>query len=796
MIKGLKVALIFLVPALSFSAAGLGFDGSTDSSVTNSSGVDLRYTQSDLDGNLTVSYLENGSLIGSSSNQSSEYLVEFNYSTNLTVYNLTAEASNSSSYSNESRQIDLEVDREKPNISSVSHVRNSNGSVSVSFSVSENGSGMEKLELFRIYSGEEKVDSLETGSEGSFELMDGNDEGLYGEALDYRLTAEDSAGNKESYIYDASVFPLDEVNPFLSSVSPVNDSVINNREKEMFRANFSDRLSGLEKLNLSLGNIFKNKTGIGSENSSIELNISELDNQETFEAEMWSVDEAGNSESFTSTFTTDRDAPEFSGEVFPDEQFIQSEKTLGIDVSGEENGQLAKVVCFLEGEELETDRRPNNNGVYSCGDVDPSAYLDGEKTLYAEVYDSVGNSRRVEIGSWIFDTRRPEVESAEIVPENGWDDPEVSLDVRDEASEIDEVQYWFEVYGEREIYDDIPDLKSAEIEFSPSTDGFSDGEHTLRLRVKDRTGKWSNVTELEYSLFKSERPEASLKSDEIEMSSNGSEDFEATLENTGQVGMLSATLNFSGVVRGSEEVGYIPMESSEEIEFEVEALNGTGVYNSTILLESRSLEQEFRVKTVLRATDEEKEALQNRTDKLNKSLTALKQNFTDIEKDRIPENRVEKVRKDIGSFRKSLENAERSIEQGRYYRTAEIIPEIEQKKERAQTSVNSLSRFKNNLQLLIYGIIGLAPVLMISGIYVSRRYKLNVIEKAVTRLKPRLMKPLRFLKSLIPRKGINKIYRDLAYSRKGTKLTIRLYQFKRKIKRLLKGESVEWKGYH
>lgn len=796
---------VFLLAALCLIASqanGLEFSDSTGSVSTDQKITNLTYTSSDLDGGLTVSYYKNGSLVNSSGDSSSDYRIEFNSSVadSFKVFNLTAVASNSSSYSNESREIILKVDTAKPEIqsNSLDYSRGDDGSINVSFTVDETGTGLKKIELVRRNNGTDRtVDTVEPGKDsGDFELVDANEEDVYGEEFDYTVNVEDEVGNTDSYDYDASVSPKDRIKPELTSVNPEDGATINNKETGNFTATLRDQLSGLQAVNLSLGTKKIEVTNIDSENRTVSMDISSFDDSETFTADIEAEDNAGNTVSFTKKFTTDRTPPNVGGDIFPDQDFIQSETTLGIDVSGEDTGEVDKVVCYLGDEELETDTRPNNNDVYSCGKVNPAEYKDGEKTLYAKYYDEVGNSNKVEIGSWIFDTGKPEIKAISIVPEYGWKAPEVNVDVKDKASEIEEVEYWFDAYTERETVDDIPDLKSTDVSFEPEVEGFSGGTHTLNIRVSDRTGKWSEVKQVDYHLKKSQRPKPKLNYSPIELSSNSSETFRATLRNSGQVGMLSTTLNFSDVLNGSKKIKYIPRSSSESLDITVTPRKNTGLYNSTLNLESSTQNKNYNIKTVIRATETEEKQLESRIESLKESLEGLKENYSRIDKKRVGEKRQERVLSEIQQLNHSLNRLKDFSREDKHYLVAENIEEAENKSRSAKRSVENLREYHNQLEILFYAGIGLIPVLLLGGVYLARYENVALAEQLKNRLFPIFNKPYRFSKSLVPRSQFNSFYRSIRYSQFGTAVAVKSYRVKRKLKKLLKRDGVNWKGYH
>jgi hypothetical protein len=213
-------------------------------------------------------------------------------------------------------------------------------------------------------------------------------------------------------------------------------------------------------------------------------------------------------------------------------------------------------------------------------------------------------------------------------------------------------------------------------------------------------------------------------------------------------------------------------------------------------LESSTQNKEYKIKTVIRATDAQEKKLEARIKSLYSSLQGLKQNYSSIDKERIREERQKKVLSRINRLNQSLEEIEELSDQEKYYMVAENLPEAENKSRFAKTSVENLKEYENQLEMLFYAGIGLIPVLLLGGVYLVRYENIALLEQLKKNLWPIIIKPYRLLKTLVPRTRFNDHYRSIRYSQFGTTVAVKSYRAKRKLKKLLKREGVNWKGYH
>lgn len=782
--KALIVLILVLLPA---TVLGASF---SESAVWKSSSSVTLELETDLP-NATVYFYnvtDGKSLIGKDS--SSPF--ETGFSPNISGYEkfeLEAVASNASE--NRTEELELYLDTEEPFIDtdSFGHERNSNGSIAVEFYGNDSGE-LDQASLIRIRDSEEETVMTVSvdGKEFDSDILDPNTDGIYDEALSYKVRLKDRAGNIVSEDYSQEIYPQDKTPPVIDSSDPESGSTINNKKEKKLEVTVEDQLSGLKSVNLTILDDTKSYSNVSGRKTTVQKDISSLDDKETFFPTLTVRDKAGNTADRRINFTVDRTPPDITGDLVPDQEYLTETAGIGIDVSDSDVSDVEKIDCLIEGEKFGSDGRTNSEDVYSCGEINPENYGESEKQISARFYDKVGNFKEVDIGEYIFDTESPEIEEISLFPEYTDRAPTVNISAFDHGSGLSRIFYSLE--GEEE--EDGPEMygKDDFKSFEPDIDSLENGNHELEVYIEDKTGKISETESREFYLNRTGTPKPELVYPNLTVDKTDTGTLEVEVANRGSISLLEGRFSLGKGFQGSSEKLRVQPGERVETEIEVSTARGPGIYRTDLTLSSKRLDEKKNLTVTVRAGPEERKKIRKRLSNLSESIQRLEARKSE-KNDTYSRDLLRRIGSKLEELRELESSVEESIEDKRYYSAADRL----ELKPRKVAAVEQEFRTAENIHTRNIVLMLLGLVVLVGGsagtFYLSRSRVGEFLEQKYSvreRLDP---EQALFLMPSLPSFSVSNRFIDLEMVK--VKSELFYYKVKKKYRRMRGKQTIDWR---
>lgn len=413
------------------------------------------------------------------------------------------------------------------------------------------------------------------------------------------------------------------------------------------------------------------------------------------------------------------------------------EYDLELTFSDEDESDEIDVTCF-DGSDDEIDSGTvdpsgGDSDSFTC-QVEGEDYAGSSTDIYVEMCDQAGNCKTSSTYTFNFDQSAPNIYdlatvSGATVFNSNFD---IEFEASDDASGVDEVEYYFE--EDTELGD------GTDIEYDSDTDSYtidlsdlsSGDDHVLHVRAKDEVGRWGDASTIEFEYYPNEKPEVSLSVPEsMEVIYGEEKSFDVTVENSGKLYIEEVEVSVSAAdfYSDSENVSSLKSGDSETVSFDLNADDASlGTHDVTVSTESPSASKSFEV--LVRASENQEENInQTYQDYLSK-LEELKQNATEL-KPGLSQERKQRLEANLSDFESKVQNAEEAIANGKYYRAKSILSDIETDYSAAQQSYETVKEEQAAAdQRRTYMIIGVVLLLGLGGLgaffLASDEYDLNL----------------------------------------------------------------------
>jgi len=721
--KSFKILLTGLIVALMAGAvSGLEITDPNDGAANNS---ELEFNVSVDSGNYENIGLEivNGGVIASSGSLSSvgEYVWQSGdtYWSNGTY---PVRAFNDSSGA-ASASIDVIIDESADNVTSISADNQSDGSIELSLSwETEGDSSPAYLNITR--------EEEESGNKTYFKKtsIDSSFVDTQTQFKDYKYSATviDEAGNRNEALSSSTgyISVTDGVSPAIQIQNPADDSYISSTSPEI-QVDVSDDLAGLKNASIVLDDQEQNITGLsGDKSTSLDLSTEDLE-EEKYEPEVVAHDTEDNRENVSWTFTVDTTGPSPSASLTPDpdeQEYLSTETPIGVEVDSGDVGskEVARVVCYVDdpsdyGYDF-GESSTYEDGSFRCGDLNPAEYSGGDHNVYAQFYDEAGNREEQNLGEYTFDTESPEIDRLDISPEYTNKEPNVTVEGADAGSGLQDAEYMFSDNVEAGQGSGISaGFEDDEFVFNPNLRNKEDGDYTLYVRVQDGSGKWSETSSNDFTLNRGALPDPQLSTDELNITSGSSTDFEVTVHNDGKVPLMGAELSFRNGFEGSRNDIDVSGESSETYTMQVSTNESFRQTQATLELVASTVSRNITVPVNVQASESQMEEVDSQIREYNGKLSELRSDLSRLEEQGASEELLDQMRTEIDEYDTKLQSVKSAAKDNEYYEIASELDEVDTRHSEAVNTTSQVEQeYRSNQRqkmmilafILILGLLG------------------------------------------------------------------------------------------
>jgi hypothetical protein len=630
------------------------------------------------------------------------------FTTSETAYNLSAELQ-ASGTEVDNGSIQVTYDEEDPYLDGDTQTETlGDGTVEISAQIADDHS---YLSMFKLERNGEIVDSTSTGGPDVSEtLVDKNEDHVYGE-VSYNIIIVDNAGNTVNTSWTGNPVSInDSTAPSIVDRYPEEDAYISSDSPNL-NVDVEDLLSGLKNATLTVDGNSTNFTVSDSEVESEELQL-ELESLDegVYSPEVTAYDQEGNSETYDWAFTVDTQKPDPSASLSPSpdgQEYLTTATPLQVEVDEEDVSptNVERITCYVD------DPSDYNNdfgssseysdGSFRCGELDPSSYSEGSHSIYVEFYDRAGNKQVSNLGEYVFDTVNPEIETLTVTPEYTNTEPSVTVEASDFGSGVEDAEYMFsEDVDDGEGNTISEGFEDGDMSFQPNLRNKEDGDYELFVRVQDGSGKWSDTRSVNFTLDRGALPDPELETEgTLHITSGSSTGFEVTINNNGKVPLTSAELRFLDGIEGSLNSVDVEGESEETVSVIASTNRSYGQIETTLKLTTDSVSENVTVPVNIRASEEQKQEVNERIKQYESRLRYLKANMTKLEEDGADQELIDQMDAEIGDFEERLQQINASIAEDRYYEIASSIDEVEsQRSEAVNTTETVKEQHRQNEQ--------------------------------------------------------------------------------------------------
>lgn len=476
-----------------------------------------------------------------------------------------------------------------------------------------------------------------------------------------------------------------------------------------------------------------------------EIDTSDVDDGASFQLDLDAEDQVGNPGSNSETFTFDNsydgDSPSFSVEgadgdnnVLMDDDNDDKEVTVTLDELDSGEDTEINVNCY-DGNDDQFDqvdsRFVDGDGEEFICDLPADEYAGTTTDLYVEACDEAGNCESSDTRTYSFDTGNPFVGSFETSESytvfNG--DFNVSYDAGDDASGVEEMEYFFEDTtspGEGNTVDIDSDGQ-----FTVDTSTLSRGQHTVYFRVRDGVDRWSDIASFGFEFYPNERPEVGIDVPSgFNITAGQSGSLQATVENTGRLFVESVEVSTSGAdfVSGGQNLTNLASGDSVPVNLELDP-DTSDIGEHKLVVETDQPSASTQVNLLVEANPDQQENVESMLSNYSSRLEDLESNISGLRGSGLSEDLNRSLQSNTSDFVQSVKDAESFVERGEYYRALTELEGVSEKYEEAKNSYQKVKeQHKLNRRNQLLKMAGAAVVLLVvvAGVYVAREEEFDL----------------------------------------------------------------------
>jgi hypothetical protein len=460
------------------------------------------------------------------------------------------------------------------------------------------------------------------------------------------------------------------------------------------------------------------------------VDVDDLSNGETYTVEYEVRDSVGNWNNDSWDFTVDT---EYDGDSNPsfsveDESggvvLFDEDKDLTVDFGDADSTSDTTVTCYVGGEDVgdftvdaNEDNPDESDTTCSIDDDDNEDYYDTSAEIYLEMQDEAGNTEESDSETVAFDVNAPSVTGLEIPTDADLynADFDVEFSAYDSASDIEEVEYYFESdtdYGEGTEIDYSSDTESYEID----TSSLSAGDHTLYVRAQDEADRWSSARSVDFTFDPEAVPEISVDVPEsVSVTAGQRKSFEVTIENTGDLFISNIELSGSaeGVFSDTESISDLEPGDSITASLRVDTESGNiGEHTIQVSTDNPSMNEEISL--VVEANSDQRSRIDSDISEYQTMLQEMEANVTDLQQ-KVSESKKERLNSNFSSFKQKVEDAQSAIDSGDYYEAEAILEGVDEDYSAAESTYEAVEKEYKNNQFWMLILLGLGGFIVLGG---------------------------------------------------------------------------------
>jgi len=470
----------------------------------------------------------------------------------------------------------------------------------------------------------------------------------------------------------------------------------------------------------------------------LDIDTDDMDAGNSFILAMSGEDEVGNtldsgdsSKTFTLDSSYEAGDPEIDGfDVGVDDGVASVNRDVETQISvpsiDDETSDGVQVECMVDGDVVDTTDWSDSSG-FECnlpiGDIG-----DQSVEVEARACDRVGNCRRSDVRTVVFDSSDPEVDSFDTVEDYRvfGGDFDVEFEASDRATDIGNVEYFFSsAFTEGDGFD--AEVGDGSFTVDTSRLKGSSSARTVYIRVQDEAGRWSDLngeSEVDFEYFPDSQPEVNLSSDEeFRVESGGSKNLNLEVENTGRLRVDDMEVSVtSTVVNSSEVVTDLEGDSSVTLSFDISP-NESHIGESVVEFSSDGPEDVESVDLIVSPNADQENEIEDRLDNYSSNLEELNSNVSELREDGLDDDLSDSIERNISGFRETVSSSRSFIEEGRYHKAYNEIESVEAEYLEARNSfsdVKEMHERDKRGKMLMLAALAVLVVFGGSGLYYLR----------------------------------------------------------------------------
>ena len=466
--------------------------------------------------------------------------------------------------------------------------------------------------------------------------------------------------------------------------------------------------------------------GSSSCNVEIEIDTSDLDDGDSFDLDVTADDSVGNSD------TSNKDDiildGGWNGDSDASVEWSESDDTLlsgfgdedqDVDISFQpDTVSDTSLTCEVDGDEVDDANvdASDEEETASC-EIDSDDYSSSVFDLTVEAEDEAGNTQTLVDGEeLIWDTSAPTIDSLEQLKgvstfNTGFD---LDLVATDDASGIETLEYYFDastdVGNGNSISLDSTGSTSVEKTFGVEPGDLGRGSQTVYVRVEDGAGE-TDVESFDFEYYPDAEADINLGvPSSIEVTSGSTKSFTLNVENGAPFFLNGIEVTGSGAVwDGAKTASDLESGDSVEKTITLDASNlNVGVYNLT--LQTANYDSTSTVEVVVRATESQKQSIENDLANWESKKSSLEKNISKI-------GTLEESNENITAFTQKISDARNAVDNGEYYKAKSILGNVNSSFSQASDTYSvKLDEHKENKRNELFMILFGGVVLLAGGI--------------------------------------------------------------------------------
>jgi len=465
-----------------------------------------------------------------------------------------------------------------------------------------------------------------------------------------------------------------------------------------------------------------------------QLDTDNLNSGAQIDLTLEAVDQVGNTGSDSKTVTLDTSyqasAPKIDGFDVDVESGVASvngdvEVNVNVPNIDDETSDAMQIECIVDDDTVDTTSWESSND-FEC-ELPFEDIQNQEVDVEVRACDRVNHCQKSDITTVTFDASDPEVERFETVQDYKvfGDDFEVEYEASDEATSIENVQYFFSsAFNEGEGYE--ADAEDGKFNVDTSKLSGDSNERTLYIRVQDESGRWSQIEEVsqvDFEYYPEAQPRVSLNAPEnLTLVSGQSKELEIDVENPGKLRLGKLTVSLESEITDSSEV-VEGLEGGETVDISFDlSPNESHLGVSEAEISSDGPLHSKDVTFLVNANEDQKEQVSRKIESYSTKLENIESNISKLRNQGLKSELNKTIVQNTSDFEKMVVSAQNFVEEEKYhkaYKTLENIEKVYNKANRSYSEVEQQHELNKRNEKFMFA--GLA-VLMLSlgGMYYTR----------------------------------------------------------------------------